>query len=383
MTRDIQATLAAVGDIMLSGGYWEAARAGNAESLFTNLTPLLTKSDIAVGNLEGPLTERPPVWPPWRFCLRGHPEYARLLRSAGFGAISLANNHIMDYGWEGVEETISSLSGAGVRTFGAGVNLTSARAPLRIVLGGVGLSFLGYSDVPVNAPFYATATRAGAAPAGVEMMIEDIRRARRAGDIVVVCIHWGQEMVSCPSPRQRRTARKLISAGASLILGHHPHVLQGIEKIQTGLVAYSLGTYSVCEEEWIGRDRKGNSFRMMHMGPNDGWRRQGVLTVSLASDGTVCSHHLDPTYIGADMHLDRDTRPERAAQLGRNDALLRSPLYACRWQTEMLQSRVRDYVEHLQGQTSLWKRMFQLRPRHLKMIGRTLSNEWQQLRGVR
>jgi len=226
-----QLRIAAVGDVMLSGSYWDQARKNDTENLFKEVTPLLEDAQVAVGNLEGPLTEGAVSCPPWRFCLHGHPAYAQVLRKAGFGALSLANNHIMDCGWEAVEETIQLLSNAGVRSFGVGENLSAARAPLRLSLAGMNVAFLGYSDVPVDMPVYATKTRPGVLAANPELMIEDICSAKQDSDLVVISLHWGHEMLPCPTSRQRKLARQLISAGANLILGHHPHVLQGFEQM--------------------------------------------------------------------------------------------------------------------------------------------------------
>lgn len=375
--------LAAVGDIMLSSGYWGVASEAERQGLFDEVKPFLAEADIAVGNLEGPLTQCPAVAPPWRFCLHGHPLYAQVLHSAGFGVLDLANNHIMDFGWEGVEETLDVLSKAGIRAFGAGVNLAAARAPLRMSVAGMNVAFLGYNDVPVRLPIYATDTRPGIAPAEIASMIQDVQAARRESDLVVVCLHWGQEMVGCPSPRQRRVARQLIAAGAGMILGHHPHVLQGIEQVNGGLVAYSLGTYSVCEEEWIGKGPNGESFRRwMHMGPNDGWRRQAVLRVGVAPDGTVLNHRLIPTYIRTDMYVVKDKRSERVLEFERDDAVLGRPFYLLRWGALQVHARISDYVEHMPPGSLSWKTALRLRPRHFREVGDRLFNEWQQLRGL-
>jgi hypothetical protein len=379
-----QLLLAAAGDVILSSGYWDAAHSKETQGLFGDLGPLLADRHIAVANLEGPLTERAEEAPPWRFCLRGHPIYAQVLRSVGFGALSLANNHIMDSGWQAVEETVELLSKAGIGTFGAGVNLAAARAPLRRFIGGMNVAFLGYTDVIVAMPVYATEKLPGVAPAKISLMIEDIRAAREKGDLVVVSLHWGQEMVGCPSLRQRKVARQLIAAGASLILGHHAHVLQGVERIDGGLVAYGLGTYSVCEEEWKGRKVEGESFQVMHMGPDDRWRRQAILKVGLAPNGAVVAHRLIPTYIQTDMRVVHDTRPERIAELEWDSAILSKRFYSFRWGSRALSARINDWAAHIhQGKLPLWKIALRLRPRHLKRLVRGVANELQQFRGMK
>lgn len=378
-----QLRIAAVGDLMLSGGYWEQVRKNETDDLFRNVAPLLDDADVAVGNLEGPLTERASAGPPWRFCLHGHPAYAQVLRKAGFGVLCLANNHMMDYGWEGVEESIQTLSEAGIHTFGAGVNLSMARNPLRLSLAGLRVAFLGYTDVPVNLPVFATESRPGVLAAEPQAMIEDIRSAKQGSDVVVVSLHWGHEMFPYPTTRQRKLARELISAGANVILGHHPHVLQGVEQVNEGIVAYSLGTYSVCEEEWVGQNSNGESFRLMHMGPNDGWRRQAVLNVALSGSGRVVAHGMTPTYIRPDMRVVGDPRRERIEELRRSSSALHQPFFSWRSRTAGLFARITDWMEHIDHGTPLWKMALRVRLRHFKWIAKVLSQERQQLRGLK
>lgn len=375
--------LAAVGDVMLSGGYWDRARANDLDGLFREVAPLLTAADVSIGNLEGPLTELPPDAPPWRFCLRGHPAYARVLRDGGMNVLCLANNHIMDCGWQGVEETMQHLSTAGIRYFGVGKDLSMARAPLEIAIRGARVAFLGYCDIPVNLPVYATEDRPGLAPANPEYMVEDIRAAKKNNDVVIVSLHWGQEMLLCPSPKQRKLAAELIAAGAAMVLGHHPHVLQGNEKVGRSLVCYSLGTYSVCEEEWIGKNHDGDTFRLMHMGPNDGWRRQAVLQVQLDANGAVLESRMEPIYIDPDMRVYPDRRPERLAEFERADKALDSFFYSLQWANQALRARVIDWAEHVGNGQPIWKIVTRIRPRHLKVIRNSLVNEWQQLRGLK
>jgi hypothetical protein len=155
-------------------------------------------------------------------------------------------------------------------------------------------------------------------------MIEDIRAAKRTSDTVLVCMHWGQEHVHYPIPSQRRLAREMIAAGANLIVGHHPHVLQGVEAVDRGLVAYSLGNFTFAEEEWNGLDPKGNQFRMQSR-LSEPARRTAVLR--LAVDGATGSvrHEVIPAYLGADLRVTPDPRPDRVKDFRRYSARLRKP----------------------------------------------------------
>src|SRR5512135_3548377 len=119
--------LAAVGDIALHAGYGDLLRQGKAHEVFAGVAPYFAGADLLIGNLEGPLTTAPSASPPWRHTLHGDPGYAPVLRSAGFHVLSLANNHMMDYGWPGVEETIEKVTAQGIQVVGAGKNLEEAR----------------------------------------------------------------------------------------------------------------------------------------------------------------------------------------------------------------------------------------------------------------
>ena len=375
--------LAAVGDIALNSGYEDLIRQGRGQEVFAGIAPLFVGTDLVIGNLEGPLTERPPVSPPWRHCMRGHPSYASVLRGAGFNVLNLANNHIMDYGWDAVAETIEWATAAGIRVFGAGKDLATARQPLRISVNGLGVSLLGYCSVPVGMlPLYARAHQPGVVPARPAYILEDISAERKKCDFLVVCTHWGQEHVGYPAPGLRRLARAIIAAGADLIIGNHPHVLQGTERLASGLVAYSLGNFTFSDEDWVGAGRAGNAF-VMPMRLSDAARRTAVLKVDVADDAHILTHELVPAYLGTDLHVTPDPRPERAGELRESSAKLSLPAYTFFWWASMLKSRARAVVRQHSLQNPIWRRLHRLRPRHLREVLRILEREWEQFRGVR
>ena len=374
--------LVAVGDIALNGGYEELARKGRAQEVLSAVTPLLQEADLTLGNLEGPFTERPPVSPPWRHCMRGHPSYASLLRAAGFNVLNLANNHIMDYGWDAVAETIERATAAGIRVFGVGKDLATARQALQVTVNGLKVSFLGYCGVAVRNPLYAAANQPGVAPASPAQIMQDIAAARGECDFLVVCMHWGQEHVGYPSPANRRLARDMIAAGASLIIGHHPHVLQGAELLPGGLVAYSLGNFTFADEDWVGANRDGRSF-VMPMRLSEAARRTAVLKVDVADDARILTHELIPAYLGADLRVTPDLRPERARELRESSGDLSRPGYTFFWWATMLKSRARAVARQQSAATAVWRRLHRLRPRHLRGVLQILGREWEQLRGVK
>jgi poly-gamma-glutamate synthesis protein (capsule biosynthesis protein) len=140
-------------------------------------------------------------------------------------------------------ETIQNLENAGIARVGAGKNLAEARKMALYTIKGKRIVFLGYSlTQPVE--FFAGRNRPGTAPGFDKFFAEDIRQARQQADYVIVSFHWGTEGRSEIHPYQRTVAHKAIDAGADVIIGHHPHVLRGIERYKTGIVFYSLGNFA-------------------------------------------------------------------------------------------------------------------------------------------
>ncbi len=185
---------------------------------------------------------------------RAEPRFAALLSQAGVDAASLANNHAMDYGRDAMLETAEHLRANGVTPFGAGKDITEALAPARFTVKGTTVAVIGASQIIPAANWLATADRAGIASAGrhtidanTERLLAAVRTAADEHDVVVVFMHWGIEGDPCPSGVQIRLARLLRDAGATAVIGAHPHVLQPIVHDPTdrgdGVIAYSLGNF--------------------------------------------------------------------------------------------------------------------------------------------
>jgi poly-gamma-glutamate synthesis protein (capsule biosynthesis protein) len=233
-------TINAVGDIMLAGRLAPVVAAKGAAFPFRMLTPLLKQGDLAMGNLEAPLSRRGREYTDKRFRFRASPEAAVALKDAGFSLLTLANNHTMDYGATALQDTVQALDRCGIKSAGAGPNLAAARSPAVFTIKGQRLAFLAYSlTQPLE--FFAARNRAGTAPAYPASFTADIRAARAMADHVIVSFHWGIEGSTWPTPIQQEYARKAIDAGAEVVIGHHPHVLQGMEYYKRGVILYSLG----------------------------------------------------------------------------------------------------------------------------------------------
>ena len=211
---------------------------------FAKMVPALGTADIAFVNVEMAITTGgTPVQK--TFVFRAPPSAARTIANAGVDVVSLANNHARDFGAVGLTDTLEALEEFGVVAVGAGENDSEAyRHRILEVPDGPTVAFVAASQI-MPSGFGATAERAGIANASAqrERVLANVRVAASEADVVVVSVHWGIERDTCPSGVQRSFAADLLDAGATVVLGHHPHVLQPIETTDTQLVAYSLGNF--------------------------------------------------------------------------------------------------------------------------------------------
>jgi poly-gamma-glutamate synthesis protein (capsule biosynthesis protein) len=219
---------------------------------FDNVRPLTTGADLFVVNLECPFTARGEKVPK-NFNFRADPMLVAALESAGVDVVSLANNHLMDYGEVGLIDTLSTLDTAKIAHFGAGRTLAAAREPAIVTVKGTRFAFLGYfflGDRNIE-PEQVIATAQTPGVAGhhsdlatiKEWVQADVKAARARADVVIPFFHWGREGNSQPEPYQVELAHAAVDAGASAVLGSHPHVLQGLETYRGAPIAYSLGNF--------------------------------------------------------------------------------------------------------------------------------------------
>jgi len=242
------------GDVMLDGGPGHAITKGIDP--FAEFSTHLKAADLAICNLECVISDRGRVaHKPYTF--RGAKGSLPLLKQH-FSAVSVANNHTLDFGIEGFVSQLELLETGQLPYFGGGRTLADARRPLILVRQGYRIALLGYNDFYAE-DYAATDSQAGIAPLDIAMMTEDIRRAKDEyqADVVIPFVHWGPELVEEPEPAQRAWARQMIDAGASAVIGSHPHVTQTVEIYRGKPIVYSLGNfvfdyYPGDPPEWIG-----------------------------------------------------------------------------------------------------------------------------------
>ena len=265
--------LSAVGDVNLGDGVATAMARHGTRWPWLYVASRLRTADIAVVNLECTVSTRGRAWPGKLFTFRGTPASLRTTRTfAGIDVASLANNHSLDYGRVAFADTLAYAKRYGIRTIGGGANLTQARKPAILLRGGLRIAFLGFAEER-PAAFDAGPGRSGLTPAAPAYIRADVRRAKQNADVVVVYFHWGVELDRTPNARERMLAQVSLDAGASVVLGAHPHVLQPRVRQGNRFIAWSLGNFVF---DWT----------------SPGTDRTGILRLGLDADGVASSSFL-------------------------------------------------------------------------------------------
>jgi len=239
--------IAAVGDISLGDEYLRygcGVRAQiekhGATYIFKYIIPSLSHHDIIFGNLECVLSShnfnRNKLS---SYQMRGDPIAVEGLKKAGFNILSVANNHIMQHGHHAMIETCNLLWQHGIAYCGLEAAYNSNKSCNIVETKDVKVCFLAYNDRPqqffLNQPIYKRFE--------LNSVLNEVEFYRQQVDIIIISLHWGEEFVDFPSPEQRNIAHQLISGGVDVIFGHHPHVVQGVERYHNGLIFYSLGNF--------------------------------------------------------------------------------------------------------------------------------------------
>ncbi len=218
-------TLTTVGDIMLDRYVHSAMLKNGAMFPFAKITNELKGSDVALGNLEGPFTANRSIATNTKLIFTFDPKYASTLKQVGFTTLSLANNHTLNFSQAGLQSTRTTLQKSGLDFFGDPQNKTNYH--LTKTLGGRQVTFLGYHGLV----------------GGLDSVLTDIHRAHQKGEYVIIMAHAGTEYNLKFSSAQQRDYKQLIDAGADMVLGAHPHVVEPIEIYKGKLIAYSLGNF--------------------------------------------------------------------------------------------------------------------------------------------
>ncbi len=233
-----------VGDIMLSRAIGKIMeREDDWEFHFRLVKDFLNDADILFGNLESPITDKGNDLG-GVYSFRADPRSILGLSKAGFDVVSFANNHAWDYGEEAFLDTLAQLGKFGISISGAGRNFKEAHKPKIIETNGERIAFLSYTNL-LPESLRQENSEPAVASLKKELIEKDIKNIKEnnLADIVVVSFHWGDEYETLPNEFQKELGRFAIDAGAGLVIGHHPHVIQPVEEYGGGLIAYSLGNF--------------------------------------------------------------------------------------------------------------------------------------------
>ena len=239
-----ETTLIAVGDVCLAGRVNEKLRVANPFGFIRDEM----KNSVSIGNLECVVTGKGKSAGTHEI-LRADPIAINYLKT--FTILSLANNHVLDCGIEGMKDTLDALRRNSILALGSGENYQLAIRPLIIEINSLKIAFISfvYSFVKDDIPFFSTLQRMrqydrpGPARYFKKDVFNWIQKLKEKTDYVIASIHWDKERIDYPAPPQRLLAEKLIDHGVNVIFGHHPHVVQGIQNYRNGLVFYSLGNF--------------------------------------------------------------------------------------------------------------------------------------------
>ena len=243
------------GDVHFEGGLRSKLDSDPA-GMFSPIAPELSAADVSMVNLETAITERgSPVSK--EFTFRAPARAFEALRVAGVDVVTMANNHGVDYGPVGLQDTLAAKAGTTLGVVGIGANAIEAYAPWKTVVRGQRISVIGASDViddTVITAWTATDAQGGIASAkGVQQqrLIDSVQAARADSDTVVVYLHWGAEGMECPTPRQEELAGALGEAGADIVVGSHAHRVQSAGRLGTAFVDYGLGNFAFYNESGL------------------------------------------------------------------------------------------------------------------------------------
>lgn len=239
-------TLLFAGDVYFSDHVMEAYRQGGGIGgvLDEGIRGEIAQADIFMVNQEFPFTDRGEAAADKQFTFRIPPEKVVMMNEMGVDIVTMANNHILDFGPDGITDSIAALDQAGILHVGAGENLEQASRPETITVRGKTVGFLGASRVYMSADWAAGPSHPGVFSAyDPAPVVRAIEAARPLCDYLVVYVHWGVERETTPQSYQRAMGRQFIDAGADLVIGSHPHVLQETEYYNGKPIVYSLGNF--------------------------------------------------------------------------------------------------------------------------------------------
>lgn len=292
--------VAAIGDLLLTTRPGAPAPGRGLEALSARVRELFASCDLVLANLECTLPGGPPV--PTEPRVFTSDRQIQSLAESGIRCVSLANNHGFDAGDEGFTNLTGRLDESGISWYGAGLDLAEAARPLILELKSIRLALLGAVDPSTGMHRFAADGSSGVPRLEPERFRAEIAQLRREVDHVILSPHWGEERFRFPSPQKIAEARSFIDAGASMVIGHHPHVIQGMETYRDRPIQYSLGNFLVNHVYWQSGD---------YLTWNRFERTGCILLADLAKDGVTNIRQIPVYDDGTIIDIDASGKGER------------------------------------------------------------------------
>jgi len=231
-----------IGDILLVNHSRKIIQRKGIIYPFEKIKDDLKSFDYVIANLETPISQRGIPIRNRYYVFQLHPKLAKSITTINLDAVTLGNNHLFDFGPQGLNDTIKYLDHWKIMHSGAGANISEARKPITIKHGDINIYIFSYCERPPD-KYHATKDQAGTAPMDMAMIIEDIETYKKRNNLVFVSLHWGIEQTHMPQKDQIARAHEIIDAGADGVIGHHPHWPQAIEVYRDKPIIYSLGNF--------------------------------------------------------------------------------------------------------------------------------------------
>lgn len=360
MTETRSVRLASVGDILLDDPPSSLRYPRSHRLIGEDVGDIFRQCDVVFGNLECTLAVDRGLVPTEPRVITNQGS-VRAVKAAGFNVVTLANNHMFDGLDRGFTKLRCLLDEIALPHFGAGLNIAEASAPKVLQVNGLRIAFLGAVDHRSGPYRFASDDGWGVASLDVDRLCEQIGQLRQSVDHVIVSVHWGEERFLVPSPLQLQQARAWVDAGASLILGHHPHVVQGLEYYKNAPIIYSLGNF-LADDVYFSN---GDAIRWNRL------ERTGcILLVELSATAVQVTRQI-PTF--DDGHqVTVDQTKFGAARIHRADRAIAAGVSPGRYQREHLWVKtVQPTLGHLRP-----SQLIHLRPRHFRNALRMLARAW-------
>lgn len=247
--QNVRITIGVVGDMMFGRCLGVISDSYGYEHLCRHVQPYLNQADMMCGNFENPITHKGNYHKAdKKINFKTKAPVAGALGKVGFKVLNLANNHIKDFGKKGLLETVETFKKAKVDTVGAGENIGQASKISYRTVNELKVATIGMSDI-LPKTFTALKNRSGVLPTNPSIILPLVAEAKANADVVLVYVHWGLDYDSGTQPRQRDLGHALIEAGADLVVGTGPHVLEPIEAYKDGVILYSMGNF-IYDQGW-------------------------------------------------------------------------------------------------------------------------------------